>query len=124
MISRRWWPPVAWLGAILTATSLPNSVIPDVGFRFADKGLHFTMYGGLGLLLARAMHNPPRTTRLRVVAAAFLFVVALGALDEWHQTYIRGRSPEMADWVADSSGGLVGALIWVMGSRARAFRNA
>lgn len=115
---------MAWLGAILTATSLPNSVIPDVGFRFADKGLHFTMYGGLGLLIARAMHNPPRTTRIRVVVAAFLFVVAIGALDEWHQTFIRGRSMELADWVADSAGGLTGALLWVTGSRIKASRTA
>ena len=124
MIPRRWWPPVAWLGAILTATSLPNSVIPDVGVRFADKGLHFVMYGGLGLLLARAMHNPPRTTRFRVVLAAFLLVVAIGALDEWHQHYIRGRSTELADWLADSAGGLTGALIWVLGSRVKSLRTA
>ena len=115
---------MAWLGAILTATSLPNSVVPDVRFRFADKGLHFFMYGGLGLLLARAMHNPPRTTRTRVVLAAFLLVVAIGGLDEWHQHYIRGRSTELADWMADSAGGLVGALLWVMGSRFKSLRTA
>jgi VanZ family protein len=115
---------VVWLGAILTATSLPNTIIPDVGFRFADKSIHFLMYGGLGLLLARAMHNPPRTTRSRVVAAAFLLVVAIGGMDEWHQHYIQGRSAELADWVADSSGGLVGALIWVMTNRHRETRTA
>jgi VanZ family protein len=113
---------VLWLGAILTATSLPSSVIPAVGFRFADKALHFLMYGGLGLLLARAMHNPPRTTRVRVVVAATLMVVAIGALDEWHQRYIRGRSTEFADGVADSVGGLVGALMWVAGSRTKSIR--
>jgi VanZ family protein len=108
---------VIWLGAILTATSLPNSVLPDVRFRFADKALHFCMYGGLGLLLARAMHNPPRTTRTRVILAAFLLAAAIGGLDEWHQRYIQGRSTEVADWMADSSGGLIGALIWLAGSR-------
>lgn len=75
------------------------------------------MYGFLGLLLARAMHNPPRTTRIRVVIAAFLLVVAIGALDEWHQHFIRGRSTELADWLADSAGGLLGALLWALGSR-------
>ena len=117
MIPRRWWPPVLWLGAILTATSLPNSVLPDTSFRFADKALHFIMYGGLGLLVARAMHNPPRTTRTRVIFAAFLLIVAIGGLDEWHQRFIQGRSYELADWMADSAGGLIGALIWLVGSR-------
>ena len=122
MIPRRWWPPVIWLGAILTATSLPSSVLPDTQIRMSDKAAHFIMYGGLGLLLARAMHNPPRTTRFRVVLAAFLMVVAIGALDEWHQRYIQGRSTEVADWIADSLGGLVGALIWVTGDRLKAIR--
>jgi VanZ family protein len=124
LIPRRWWPPVAWLGAILTATSLPNTVIPDVRVRFADKGVHFFMYGGLGLLLARAMHNPPRTTRPRVVLAAILLVVTIGFLDEWHQRFIQGRSAELADGLADSAGGLVGALIWVAANRAKSPRTA
>ena len=124
MIPRRWWPPVIWLGAILTATSLPGSFLPAAHIPFADKAVHFVMYGGLGLLLARAMHNPPRTTRLRVILAAFLMVAAIGALDEWHQRYIQGRSTEFADWMADSAGGLIGALIWVSAERAKATRTA
>ena len=115
---------MAWLGAILTATSLPKAVIPDVGFRFADKVVHFSMYGVLGPLFARAMHNPPRTTRTRVVVASCLLIVAIGALDEWHQHFIQGRSTEFADWLADSSGGLLGALVWVFVSRIRATRTA
>jgi VanZ family protein len=115
---------VIWLGAILTATSLPSSVLPDAHIRFADKGVHFIMYGGLGLLLARAMHNPPRTTRLRVLLAATVLVIAIGALDEWHQQYIQGRSAEGADWMADSIGGLIGALIWIALDRAKAMRTS
>jgi VanZ family protein len=82
------------------------------------------MYCGLGLLLARAMHNPPRTTRTRVVLAAFLLVVTVGFLDEWHQRYIRGRSAELADGIADSAGGLVGALIWAAANRSKSPRTA
>jgi VanZ family protein len=70
------------------------------------------MYGILGLLFARAMNHPPKTTIFRVVTAAFLLVAAVGALDEWHQKYMAGRSTEFADWMADSSGGLLGALAW------------
>jgi VanZ family protein len=114
---------VAWLGAILTATSLPDSLFPKVGIRNADKGVHFTMYAILGLLIARAMHNPPRTTRLRVVLAAFFLVVAFGAVDEWHQQYMKGRSTDVRDWVADATGGLIGALVWVAVSRANDIRN-
>ena len=123
LIPRRWWPPVIWLGAILTATSLPGSFLPATHIRFADKAVHFVMYGGLGLLLARAMHNPPRTTLFRVILSAFLIVAGIGAADEWHQQYIQGRSMDPADWMADSTGGLIGALIWVSAGRARAPRT-
>ena len=70
------------------------------------------------------MHNPPRTTRARVILAAWLLVMAIGGLDEWHQRYIQGRSTELADWLADSSGGLIGALIWLAGSRLMSLRTA
>ena len=113
-----------WLGVILTATSLPGSLLPKTHIPYADKGVHFFMYGVLGLLLARAMHNPPKTTVFRVILAAFLLVAAVGALDEWHQRYMQDRSTEFADWMADSSGGLIGALLWTVTSRPRSLRTS
>ena len=81
------------------------------------------MYGVLGLLLARAMHNPPRTSPFRLILAAALLVAAIGALDEWHQRYMKGRSTDFADWMADSAGGLIGAWIWVSATKAKATRT-
>jgi VanZ family protein len=77
------------------------------------------MYGVQSLLLARAMRNPPRTTRFRVVLGAFLLTSAIGAMDEWHQQYIEGRSTEMLDWMADTTGGLIGAVVWLAADRAK-----
>jgi VanZ family protein len=37
-------------------------------------------------------------------------VSVFGAVDEWHQSFIPRRSMSFADWIADSSGALVGAL--------------
>ena len=119
MIPRRWWPPVLWLGAILTATSIPSSFLPETDVRFADKGVHFFMYGVQSLLFARAMRNPPRTTRFRVALSALLLTSAIGAMDEWHQQYIEGRSSEMLDWMADTTGGLIGAVVWLAADRAK-----
>ena len=117
---RRWWPPLTWMGAILTATSIPGRFIPAVGFRFTDKMVHVGMYGVLGFLLSRAMDDPAKTTRVRAMFGAFLFCVAMGATDEWHQLYIQGRSAEVADWAADSTGGFIGAATWMLRSRQRA----
>jgi VanZ family protein len=38
-------------------------------------------------------------------------IAAVGALDEWHQDFIPRRSMSFADWIADSSGALVGILL-------------
>jgi VanZ family protein len=40
-----------------------------------------------------------------------LCIAAVGALDEWHQDFIPRRSMSFADWIADSSGAIVGALL-------------
>jgi VanZ family protein len=112
------------MGAIVTATSIPGVFIPVVGFRFADKVVHLCMYAVLGFLMSRAMDNSTGTTRRRAFLAAFLFCGAMGAADEWHQRYIPGRTAEVADWMADSTGGLVGALTWILRSRHKDVRPA
>lgn len=111
------------MGAILTATSIPGRYIPPVQIAFADKVVHATMYGILGFLLSRAMDDPARTTRVRAMFGAFLFCVAMGAADEWHQLYIDGRDADVHDWIADSTGGFIGAAIWTLRSRQRAERT-
>jgi VanZ family protein len=74
--------------------------------------VHFVMYGVLAFLTARAMHDPPRLSRFRMVLAALLLVSAVGAMDEWHQQYVTGRTTDFADWMADTAGGLIGAVAW------------
>jgi VanZ family protein len=100
-------PPVVWAAIILILTSIPGSDLPQLDFADADKLAHVTLYGILGLLSVRAAW---RTGRLPWALAVVLGSVAiLGALDEWHQQFISGRSVELLDWVADCSGAALGA---------------
>ena len=112
------------MGAILTATSIPGVFIPVIGIPHADKVVHLCMYGTLGFLLARAIDNAAGTARIRGFLGAFLFCTVMGAADEWHQLYIPGRTAEVADWMADSIGGLAGAAAWAIRSRHKAIRIA
>lgn len=111
------------MGAILTATSIPGVFIPAIGPRYTDKIVHIFMYGVLGLLMSRAMDDPAKTTRFRAMLGGFLFCMGMGAADEWHQLYIQGRSADVADWMADSTGGLVGAATWMLRSRQKDART-
>jgi len=111
------------MGAILTATSIPGVYLPVISIRNADKVVHLCMYGVLGFLLSRAMDD--RTgQRLRAFLGAFAFCVVMGGADEWHQLYIPGRSAEVADWMADATGGFVGAATWILRSRHKPVRTA
>lgn len=103
----RWTPPLLWVSLILVGTSWPGiSVGPeDLGF---DKIFHFTAYGVLSGLVLRATRTP---FSWKTFALVVIGISTFGAVDEWHQSFIPHRSMSFFDWVADTSGGLVGALL-------------
>lgn len=102
---------------MLVATSIPNPPVPAELARF-DKVAHFAMYALLAALLVWARPAGRRTTVLAVIAI-LVAVAAYGALDEWHQQFIPGRSMDLSDWLADTSGAIVGAVAATLGARAR-----
>lgn len=107
MSLRRWLPPVLWAAFLLVCTSLPGRYLPTfVPFPHADKLVHLTLYGVLGLLTGRALFRTDRLGQWPLFLV--LFFMLFGALDEWHQQFIPGRSMEFGDWLADSTGVLVG----------------
>jgi VanZ family protein len=113
---RRWLPPLLWAGVIIFATSMPAEIVPRQVSTF-DKAAHFGMYAVLAGLLTR--HLADITTPWRAAAAAVLLTVGFGALDEWHQQFIPGRSTELADWRADSLGATTGAAFLALIRRRR-----
>jgi VanZ family protein len=113
---RRWLPPLLWAGVIIFATSMPSDLVPQQVSTF-DKAAHFSMYAILAGLLTR--HLSEVITRWRAAAAALAIAVAFGAIDEWHQQFIPGRSTELADWQADSLGAATGAALAVLLGRRR-----
>lgn len=114
-----WWlPPIVWALVIQVGTSAPNVPGPDVvGF---DKVLHLIAYGILGVLLMRAFRYRLRWSLLRAAAYTLVIGGAYGALDEWHQSFIPGRSMEFLDATADLAGLMVAvSAVWVWDGRSR-----
>lgn len=103
----RWTPPVVWLALILIGTSWPGISLGPDGLGL-DKAAHFVAYTGLSALVLRATRTPLRSS---TVAGVVLGIAVVGALDEWHQDFIPNRSMSAADWVADTSGATLGALL-------------
>lgn len=97
-----------WVALTLTLTSIPN---PDFGPTFpgADKIAHFGFYGVMGFLFVLWRREIGTGAAAAVVWAA-LFAALLGAVDEFHQQWIPGRSMDLLDWAADFAGGTAGGF--------------
>ena len=96
-----------WVALTLTLTSIPN---PEVAmFPGADKVAHFGIYGVAGFLFVLWRRETGNGAAGAVVWAA-IFAALLGAVDEFHQQWIPGRSMEFFDWVADFAGGTAGGI--------------
>lgn len=112
-----WGPVVLWAAGILVVTTVPiPSGVEPAGLPL-DKIVHAAMYSGLGWSVARALHMTGRSTGGALVVAV-LAAGAFAGLDEWHQAWV-GRNPEVADWIADATGLVLGLglFMWRRGRR-------
>ena len=99
--------------AITIQSSFAGIPLPNLGISFSDKLLHFFVFGVLGWFLARALFLSRKDIfhrRFVIFACIIGFIFAF--TDEWHQSMVPGRTPEFLDWVADSLGILIFALIY------------
>jgi VanZ family protein len=89
-----------------------------------DKHVHLLVFGGLALLLLRALAPAwAAQPSLRPALIAAALTVAYGASDEWHQAFVRGRHADLTDLVADAAGACLAMLLaWGAASWHRARR--
>jgi VanZ family protein len=106
-----WGPPLAYMIVIFHLSSESNP-LPELTEHVWDKILHTIEYGGLGLLLCRACVGEGMSLLLAGVCA--LIATSLyGGSDEWHQLFTPGRSSDIHDWMADTTGGLIGIVSYL-----------
>ena len=105
-----WGPAALWAAALFVLSSRPS--IPGPSFPYADKVGHLGLYGILGGLLAWGVLRSGAAGRWRwVVLGAFY-----GVTDEWHQSFVPGRTAAVDDLVADAVGVTLGFFIgtWIL----------
>ena len=112
---RHWLPLIGYLGLIFTLSAQPY-LQPPLHFHNSDKLMHLMEYGGLGVLLISMLRasNPSRALWISV-ALAVACGMCVGAADENFQRLIPGRSCDLYDWFADSTGVVlaqVAAGVW------------
>ncbi|MCW8824103.1 MAG: VanZ family protein [Ignavibacteriaceae bacterium] len=96
---------------LFTATTLPGKDLPELGI--SDKIEHFSAFFILAVLLNLALIYQRKSYFLFKNASIATIIITLlyGAIDEIHQLFISGRSADIRDWFADSSGVIIGILL-------------
>jgi len=104
-----WLPPFLLMGIIFLFSAQPSL---DSGLGAIDfvgrKLIHFAEYGLLCFLWWRLLRT--RADPGRAVLVAFLLSSLFAASDEFHQSFVEGRSATAVDWAIDSAGAALVAL--------------
>ena len=95
-------------------TEMPQMVVPQ-----QDKILHFVFFLGGGVVLAASLRLVAKLEGIRLLLTVAVVMGLLGALDEYNQQFIPGRSGlSLEDWIADMSGAIAGvALLRLLASK-------
>ena len=131
---RYWLPLLIWLGVIFVGSTsvmstahtsrymipillwLKPGMTPQTIWQiivFIRKCGHVTEYAVLALLWWRALRSLPvlRTKTLIVFGAVLLGCAMFAASDEFHQVFVKSRTPSVRDVLLDVTGALLGLLI-------------
>jgi VanZ family protein len=98
-----WAATAAWAATIFFASSIPAGDLPPG--RYGTIG-HLIGYAVLGFLafLALRVDQPSRKAAILAVLLASFY----GVTDEFHQSFVPGRTPSVYDWVIDTAGAALG----------------
>jgi VanZ family protein len=92
----------------------------DIVHFFVRKAGHFSEYGFLALLAARAFYLTPSTFLSRHWFLCSLCLVAVYALtDEYHQSFVPSRGASIYDSMIDTAGGVTVLLVLYLVGRKR-----
>ena len=105
----RWLAVAGWMALIFFLSSqpqLPSPPDPWVDLLF-KKGAHFTVYAVLAVLFRRGL--PPGR---RIWVLSLVLTVLYASSDEWHQSFVPGRHPQLTDVLIDVCGATTGLSIF------------
>jgi VanZ family protein len=137
-----WLPLLIWLGVIyvgstniMSAEHTSRYIVPFLLWLkpgmspkaiwtilvVTRKCAHVIEYAVLALLLWRALRSVPilQTKSLLVFGAVLLGCALFAASDEFHQTFVKSRTPSVRDVLLDVTGALLGLLIGASFARSR-----
>ena len=126
---KTWYPSLILMVIIFVLSNFPaadsdqqsglivntlTTIFPDLEMvkplvTIVRKMAHFIEYALLGFFTARAFKLSKKSSWWSI-----LFCVIYAATDEFHQTFIPGRSGELRDVLVDTAGATVGTVIYIL----------
>ena len=101
------------MALIFFSSSIKGEDIPKIDVPGIDKLFHFVEYFVLGALLIRAFAKSSDKVNFKLIILLSILIASIyGALDEFHQRFVSGRSPEIFDILSDIMGSCLGALLF------------
>jgi VanZ family protein len=129
---KMWWPALLWACAIslfstgtFTAENTGRIILPLLRWllphaapetlallhHLIRKSAHFVEYFILSLLVLRGIRAGRKENHLGWAIVAICVVAGYAALDEFHQSFVPGRTAAVADVLLDTAGGMAAQLV-------------
>ena len=118
----RWAPVAAWMAVVFFVSSL--SRLGAAG-RVPDWISHPIEYGVGAVLVCRALAGPGRPPGRAAALGAVLLATLYGVSDEYHQSFVPGRTADPADVAKDFLGATAATALYRrwMGTEGRLSRE-
>lgn len=105
-------PWIVYAGLIIIVSSISKLPDPRIDFEYFDKLAHFGEYFIFFLLTYRALANFRADQPVfPVYIVSVVLSIIFATLDEYHQSFVKGRLSDSYDLAADTIGIVLGALL-------------
>lgn len=106
-------PAAVVMGTIFFLSHQPGDSLSLPEIPGVDKVAHMAVYAFLAATLLVAFSDEQKATRpKRVVWLTVLLCALYGISDEFHQSFIPGRSSSFLDVLADGTGAAITSALW------------
>lgn len=103
------WIPAIFIMSVSWYLSSQTRIEQMPSFINADKLIHLICFAGLAFWVSFGLGMKG----YKRVWLGVLIVSVYGAIDEWHQSFVPGRSASVFDWLFDTVGALLGCVVYV-----------
>lgn len=101
-----WLPVILWAAFIFYLSSIPHLRFLQSHWDFLFRKIgHLGVYGILARLVARALSGSTLWSWKKIFAGSLVLTILYACTDEFHQSFVPGRSATVHDVVIDSVGG-------------------